>query len=157
MRHSTWLMVVLGVLSASSTVQAADALAGERKILEQAIILAALQSVRPRIVLTSERPATRSPGVDGWTVNGEDGKGYQIFVYTRSRTFQCASGGQDANRCLLKLASVIVHEAWHLKNGPDEAAAYTAQEAFLEFNHASPALITEIRQARRRVLSHAAR
>ena len=157
MRRSTWLMVVLGVVSASSIVQAVDVLAGERKILEDAIILAGLQSVRPRIVLISELPATRTPGVEGWTVNGEDGKGHQIFVYTRSRTFQCARGGQDANRCLLKLASVIVHEAWHLKYGPDEAGAYTAQEAFLEFNHASPVLITEIRQARRRVLSHAAR
>jgi hypothetical protein len=57
----------------------------------------------------------------------------------------------------LKLASVIVHEVWHLKNGPDEAAAYTAQEAFLEFNQASRLLITEIRQARRRVLSRADR
>jgi hypothetical protein len=144
-------------VSSASIVHAADALAGERKILEEAIILAGLQSVRPRIVLTSELLAARTQGVEGWTVIGEDGKGYQIFVYTRSRTFQCASGRQNANQCLLKLASVIVHEAWHLKYGPDEAAAYTAQEAFLEFNHASPLLITEIRQARRRVLSRGAR
>ena len=119
------------------------------------IVRTGLQSVRPSIVLTSELPVTHSPGVEGWTVYGEDGKGSQIVVYTRSRTFQCASGQRNGNQCLLKLASVIVHEAWHLKYGPDEAAAYTAQEAFLEFNRASPLLITEIRQARRRVLSQA--
>src|SRR5262245_48222793 len=107
MRSSTWVSVVFGVLSASSMVQADDgALAGERKILEQAIVVAAHQSVRPMIVLTSELPGQRSPGVEGWTEYGEDGKGYRIFVYTGSRTFQCASGRRTANQCLLKLASV---------------------------------------------------
>ena len=52
-----------------------------------------------------------------------------------------------------ELASVIVHEARHVKHGPNEAGAYLAQQAFLEFNGATPLLITEIQQARNRVLA----
>jgi len=54
----------------------------------------------------------------------------RIYVITSSRMFQQA---QNATfRCgelqaLRKLASVLVHEEWHVKNGGDEAGAYAAQ------------------------------
>ena len=43
----------------------------------------------------------------------------------------------DQDRCLLKVASVIVHEAWHLRNGPDEVGAYQTQLIFLQMKEAS--------------------
>ena len=70
------------------------------------------------------------PDAEAWTVFYEDGKGDRIFVYTRSRTFRCASvPSRDQDQCQLKLASVIVHEAWHLRNGLDEVGAYEAELA----------------------------
>ena len=104
-----------------------------------------------------------SPGAEAWTVYDEHGKGDRIFVYTRSRTFRCASVPRwDQYQCLLKLASVIVHEAWHLRNGPDEVGAYEAQliflqlteaSAFLQFNEAAAVNIREVRRARDRTLA----
>lgn len=52
--------------------------------------------------------------------------------------------------CLLKLASIIVHEAWHFRNGPDEAGAYNAQIEFLAQRGGSIE-IAGVRRARDRV------
>jgi hypothetical protein len=93
----------------------------------------------------------------------EHGKEGRIYVYTRSRTFRCASVPRsDQDRCLLKLASVIVHEAWHLQNGPNEVGAYDAQLVFLQLKEASAFLqlnegiavdILEVRRSRDRALA----
>jgi hypothetical protein len=56
-------------------------------------------------------------------------------------------------QCLLRLASVIVHEAWHFRHGRQEADAYTAQIAFLLGNHASDEQIASVQMARDRVLA----
>jgi hypothetical protein len=78
-------------------------------------------------------------------------------VYTESSVFICASRQTPVHAnpyiCLLKLASIIVHEAWHFKNGPDEAGAYEAQLQFLVTRGpGSPAEIAEgVRRARDRV------
>src|SRR5688572_30046727 len=50
-----------------------------------------------------------------------------IHVVTSSEVFRRAQSASD--KCgevgaIRKLASVIVHEEWHVRNGPDEAAAY---------------------------------
>jgi hypothetical protein len=55
----------------------------------------------------------------------------------------------------VRLASVIVHEAWHFKNGQQEAGAYSAQISFLMANHASDAQIAAVQMARDRVLAAA--
>ena len=49
--------------------------------------------------------------------------------------------------------SIIVHEEWHFRNGPDEAGAYEAQLQFLEVRGGgSAAEIAEgVRRARDRV------
>jgi hypothetical protein len=61
----------------------------------------------------------------------------------------------------LKLASVIVHEAWHLQHGRDEAGAYDAQLIFLQMTEASATFqlnlaaaitINEVRRAKARML-----
>jgi hypothetical protein len=115
------------------------------------------------LVLIAALPVMVSPGAEAWTVYDEHGQGDRIFVYTRGRTFRCASASrQDQDQCLLRLASIIVHEAWHLRHGPDEAEAYEAQLAFLRLTEASAFLqlsetasqdIREVRRARDRVLA----
>ena len=65
----------------------------------------------------------------------------RIYVITSSRMFRQA---QNATfRCgelqaLRKLASVLVHEEWHVKNGGDEAGAYAAQLVTLAYLGSGP-------------------
>jgi hypothetical protein len=165
MRNVAWLLIFVGTWCMPSPVRAADSTAAhERAAFERALLLAGPQLyAHLPLVLTSAMPRTVSPDAEAWTVYDEHGKGERIFVYTRSRTFRCASVPRgDQDRCLLKVASVIVHEAWHLRNGPDEIGAYEAQLIFLRFNEASAFLqineaaavnIREVRQARDRVLA----
>jgi hypothetical protein len=128
-----------------------------RDALDAAVVLANPHSAGVRIVLASVPPDSASPGVEAWTVFREDGKGDRVVVYTESSVFICASRHTPVHVnpyiCLLKLASIIVHEAWHFRNGPDEAGAYEAQLQFLEVRGAgSAAEIAEgVRRARDRV------
>ena len=102
-----------------------------RETLDHARVLANPHSAGVPIVLASILPDSASPGVEAWTVFREDGKGDRVVVYTESSVFICASRHMPVQVnpyiCRLKLASIIVHEAWHFKNGPDESGAYEAQ------------------------------
>lgn len=165
MRNVAWLFVVVGTWCVPSTIGAADSPpAPEHAALDRALRLAGPQSyAHLSFVLVSALPRTVSPGAEAWTVYDEHGTSDRIFVYTRSRSFRCASvPGPDEYQCLLKLASIIVHEAWHVRNGRDEAGAYEAQLAFLQLTEASAFLqldeaaaadIREVRRARDRVLA----
>jgi hypothetical protein len=165
MRNVAWLFIVVGTWCVPSTVRAADSTpAQEREALDEALRLAGPQLYRHLpIVLIATLPGIVSPGAEAWTVYDEYGTGDRIFVYTRSRTFRCASASRsDQDQCLLRLASIIVHEAWHLRHGRDEAGAYEAQLAFLRLTEASAFLqlsetasqdIREVRRARDRALA----
>lgn len=53
-----------------------------------------------------------------------------IYLITSSSAFHWAQ--RSSRRCgdtaaLTKLASIIVHEEWHVQHGPDERGAYLAQ------------------------------
>lgn len=128
-----------------------------RDALDAAVVLANPHSAGVRIVLASVRPDAASPGVEAWTVIREDGKGDRVVVYTESSVFICASRHTPVHVnpyiCLLKLASIIVHEAWHFRNGPDEAGAYEAQLQFLVARGAGSAaeIAVGVRRARDRV------
>ena len=128
-----------------------------RETLDYALVLATPHGAGVPIVLASILPDLASPGAEAWTVFREDGKGDRVVVYTESRVFICASRDRPVHvnpyECLLKLASIIVHEAWHFKNGPDEAGAYEAQLRFLATRRSvSSAEIAEgVRRARDRV------
>jgi hypothetical protein len=165
MRNVAWLFIVIGTWCVPSTVRAADSTpAQERAVLDRALLVAGPQLyAHLPFVLISALPRTVSPRAEAWTVYDEHGKGDRVFVYTRSRTFRCASVPRsDQDRCLLKVASVIVHEAWHLRNGPDEVGAYQAQliflqmkeaSAFLQLNEAAAVDILEVRRARDRAIA----
>jgi hypothetical protein len=103
------------------------------------------------IALASVLPDGASKGVEGWTIPRADGKGEQIFVYTGSEIFRCASKGENS-QCVLRLASIIVHEAWHFRNGASEDGAYAAQIAFLMGNRGALEQIAGVRMARDRIL-----
>jgi hypothetical protein len=128
-----------------------------RETLDAALVLASPHGAGVPIVLASIPPDSASEGVEAWTVFREDGKGDRVVVYTESSVFICASRDTpvyvNPYICLLELASIIVHEAWHIKNGPDEAGAYQAQLRFLEVRGGgSAAEIAEgVRRARERV------
>jgi hypothetical protein len=84
----------------------------------------------------------------------------RIHLLTTSRAFQRAM--RAADRCgdpqaLKKIASVVVHEEWHVRNGPDEAGAYEAQLTILTALHSGPGtpLFTEVWLARRHATSAA--
>ena len=165
MRNIAWLFIVVGTWCLPATIRAAESTpADERVTLERALELAGPQLYRHLpIVLIAALPGMVSPDAEAWTVYDEHGTGDRIFVYTRSRTFRCASASRsDQDQCLLRLASIIVHEAWHLRHGPDEAEAYEAQLAFLRLSEASAFLqvsetasqdIREVRRARDRALA----
>jgi hypothetical protein len=163
MGNPCWTIVVLGTLCVRSAAQEADSQPGrERTTLDQAVALTGLQRARLPILLTSTLPPTVSVRAEAWTVFDEACKGDRIFVYTRTAAFQCASDANPLQRqCLFKLASIVVHEAWHLRHGPSEVEAYEAQLLFLRmieassFQQVNPAAAVEmaaIRRARDRVL-----
>ena len=74
-------------------------------------------------------------------------------MYTGSEAFHCASQRPPVPYlCQVRLAAVIVHEAWHFRNGPNEAAAYDAQLAFLNL-HDATAQTAVVRRSRDRALA----
>jgi hypothetical protein len=150
--------LLLFTLALPSSAQVSDEKARvSRETLDYARVLANPHSVGVPIVLASVPPDSASPGVEAWTVFGEDAKGDRVVVYTESSVFICARRHTPVHVnpyiCLLKLASIIVHEAWHFRNGPDETGAYEAQLHFLEARGGgSAAEIAEgVRRARDRV------
>ena len=140
---------------ASRTVSPPDArsLAAQRT-LERAILLAGPGVARLPIVLAATPPDGASDGVEGWVIRDPGGQVNQIGVYRESAAFRCASGLtlQDY-QCLLKVASAIVHEAWHYNHGAEEAGAYDAQIAFLVLNGGSSTQVSGVRRARERIVT----
>lgn len=80
----------------------------------------------PPIVFVDTPPRGASPHVEAFVVRGAN----TIVLVTSSAVFRAAQsapvrcGNHDAVR---KIASIIVHEEWHVRHGPDERGAYQAQ------------------------------
>ena len=121
-----------------------------RQTLDAALLLAGQHFAKLPIVLTSVRPDTASADAQGWTSVGPDGNGERIFLYTESGSFRCAHPASQNYQCVLKLASVIVHEAWHFSHGGGEADAYAAQITFLMAHHGALEQIADVRRSRDR-------
>lgn len=122
-----------------------------RETFEAALVLAGFSAAKLPIVLTSVMPDIAAPGTLGWTSVGRNGKGERIFIYSNSAAFRCARA-QENRQCLLKVASVIVHEAWHFRNAGGESAAYTAQILFLMANDGALEEIADVRRSRDRAV-----
>jgi hypothetical protein len=121
--------------------------ADAEKALAGAILLAGPSIAGLPIVLAAVPPDEASRGVEAWTLRTADGNGERIVVYSGSEVFRCASDRLDY-QCLLRLASAIIHEAWHYRYGLDEAGAYDAQIAFLTLHGGSGAQIASVWRAR---------
>src|SRR5688572_9602158 len=88
----------------------------------------------PPIVILDERPADASSQAAAFIRRGE----HVIYVIASAPVFRSAV---DRNRqmttcygldVLRLIASVIVHEEWHLRHGSDERGAYYAQMTELQ-------------------------
>jgi len=91
----------------------------------------------PPIELVSQIPVTVSAGVEAYVRRGDP----RIFLVTTSATFRDAQASLD--RCsnlmaIRKIASVLIHEEVHLRQGLGEKAAYEAQLTILTALGAGP-------------------
>ena len=99
----------------------------------------------PPIELVEMRPPYVSANADGY-VPLDDAR---IYLVTTSPAFDRASRALykcgDVN-ALRKIASVLVHEEWHVRHGSDEHGAYIAQLSTLHYLGAGPGnpLYTEV-------------
>jgi hypothetical protein len=99
--------------------------------LQLALLLAGPRVSALPITLASVRPDSASRNAEAWTVRDASGGAERIALYTKSEVFSCAKKQPRSRQCLVKLASIITHEAWHFRNGPNEAGAYEVRLAFL--------------------------
>jgi len=158
-KRACCLLLVAAVVGSVLAVDQAEARDSEnrnldaQRTLERAIQLAGTSVAGLPVVLAAKPPDGASDGVEAWLLRGPDERPRQIVVYRESEAFRCASGvtRRDYQR-LLKVASVIVHEAWHHRNGSEEARAYDAQIEFLVFNGGSSTMLSGVRRAQARLI-----
>jgi hypothetical protein len=91
----------------------------------------------PPIYLVGTLPNDASIGVEGFVRLEQRA----IFIVTTSPAFRAAAATEA--RCgnlmaLRKIASIVVHEHWHLQHGADERGAYQAQLMALMRMNAGP-------------------
>lgn len=108
----------------------------------------------PPIVLVGAPPPGASATVEGFV----HASGDTIHLVTSTKAFDAAR--RAGQRCgdtdaLRKIASVIVHEEWHVRHGPDEHSAYDAQLMALRRMGARDdrPLIASVQRAKRTVTS----
>ena len=80
----------------------------------------------PPINLVDMAPSGASRNVEAYVTSGSDA----IHLLTSSPAFREVARSRDKcepREAVAKLASVLVHEEWHLRHGPDERGAYSAQ------------------------------
>jgi len=80
----------------------------------------------PPIAFVDVPPVEAHPRAEAFVGRSPD----RIYLITSTSVFQAAQ--RALRRCgelpaLVKLASIIVHEEWHILHGPDEEGAYLAQ------------------------------
>jgi hypothetical protein len=124
------------------------------KTLERAILLAGPSVAGLPIVLAAVVPDEASRGIEAWILPGQEGNAARIVLYSESDVFRCANHPDRLDyQCLLKLASAIIHEAWHYRHGLDETGAYDEQIGFLTNRGGASYMIAGVRMARARVLA----
>ena len=79
-----------------------------------------------------------------------------IYLITSAAAFRDAQNARTEwlrREGCLKIASVIVHEEWHLQHGDDEEGAYQAQMMALTMLNAASPVITSVRRSMNAVLA----
>lgn len=83
----------------------------------------------PPIRILDERPPDVSAAAEGFVGRADR----SINLIASSPSFRAAAASvESTGHCrdrsaVIMIASIIVHEEWHLRHGPDERAAYAAQ------------------------------
>ena len=151
MRTVVWLFSLVCPVLAHAADQSGQV---EARTLEAAIRLAGPSVPGLPIELAAVPPDRASRGAEAWMIRRANGSAERIVVYRSSDVFRCASDTDRGDEhCLVKLASIIVHEAWHYGHGPSEREAYDAQINFLTIHGGTSAQITGVRIARDRILA----
>jgi hypothetical protein len=94
----------------------------------------------PPLVIIEQRPPEASSHATAFVRRGEQA----IYLIASSPVFRMAIEAQDSSRecrglqTLRLVASVIVHEEWHVTHGSDERSAYLAQLTALQQLGAGP-------------------
>jgi hypothetical protein len=88
-------------------------------------VLGRSEANMPRIELIDIAPSAVSVGAEAFVRHGT------IYLITSSSVFETAlrtrSQGCTQSAAMRKLASILAHEEWHVRHGPDEKAAYELQ------------------------------
>jgi len=87
-------------------------------------VLGRSEATMPRIELIDVAPPYVSDGAEAFVQRGT------IYLIMSSSPFQTALEsrvGCSASWAMQKLASILAHEAWHVRHGPDEKSAYEHQ------------------------------
>jgi hypothetical protein len=110
----------------------------------------------PRIELVATRPPDGTETGEGFVRFNEDGSAMPV-VYVRTDTEVYRAAAEKDYQALVRLAGILAHERWHVRYGPDEIGAYTAQLSIMEYLHANSMHLAQIRQALRLVQQMRAR
>jgi hypothetical protein len=88
-------------------------------------VLGRSESSMPRIELIDVAPPDVSAGAEAFVRSGIR----TIYLITSSLAFRAALSQDVCNesREMRKLASILAHEEWHVRNGSDEKGAYEHQ------------------------------
>ena len=97
------------------------------------------------VVLLPSPPPHASPNVEAFVQQNPD----RIYLITSSQVFREASSDRSPSRqeACRKMASIIVHEEWHLAHGSNEREAYLAQLTTLQMLGATPETIGSVRKS----------
>lgn len=106
-----------------------------------AVAIKFADSPPPGISRNAEAFITRSPDSIYLITNAE------VFREAQRGSFVEGSGG-----ACKKIASILVHEEWHLQHGADEEGAYLAQLTALAASHADSATISGVKASMLAVL-----
>lgn len=88
-------------------------------------VLGRSESRMPPIELVELAPPGVSAGAEAFVHRGTR----VIYLITSSSVFQTALSARQCSVsvAMRKLASILAHEAWHVRHGPDERSAYEHQ------------------------------
>ena len=111
----------------------------------------------PPIAILSERPLQASPHADAFA----DSWTGTIYLIATAPAFRAAESAQASDsECrggdsLKMVASIIIHEEWHLTHGRDEEGAYFAQLMALQLLGLGPDTVphASVKRAMRAVLA----